>query len=120
MPENIVNLNPIFRGDSREYLLTFTNGAGSAIDISEWKLYFTVKKNYRDDDSKAIIKKDIDISDHYDPENGKTKISLLPEDTEVVPGSYYYDIQAKRAENDIITVLAGKVEIKSDVTRRTD
>jgi len=118
MPENIVNLNPIFRGDSREYLLTFTNGGGSAIPITGWKLYFTVKKNYRDDDASAVIKKD--ITEHYDPEKGKTKISLSPEDTEVVPGSYYYDIQAKRAENDIITVLAGKVEIKSDVTRRTD
>lgn len=118
MAENIVNLNPIFRGDSREYLLTFTNGGGSAIPITGWKLYFTVKKNYRDDDSKSVIKKD--ISDHYDPENGKTKISLLPVDTDVVPGDYYYDIQVKRAIDDIITVLAGKLEIKSDVTRRTD
>jgi hypothetical protein len=118
MPENTVNLNSIFRGDSREYLLTFTRDDGSAIDISEWKVYFTVKKNYRDDDIAAVIKKDISV--HYDPVNGKTKISLLPVDTEVVPGNYFYDIQAKRAVNDIITVLAGKLEIKSDVTRRTD
>ena len=119
MAESTVNLNPIFRGDSREYLLTFTNGEGSAIPITGWKVYFTVKKNYRDDDAVAVIKKD--ISDHYDPENGKTKISLLPVDTDdVVPGDYYYDIQVKRAVDDIITVLAGKLEIKSDVTRRTD
>lgn len=117
MAENI-NLNPIFRGDSREYLLTFTNDSGSAIKIGDWKIYFTVKKNYRDDDAEAVIKKD--ITDHFEAENGKTKITLSPEDTEVIPGTYFYDIQAKRAVNDIITVLAGKVEIKSDVTRRTD
>lgn len=119
MPENIVNLNPIFRGDSREYLLTFTKDDGSAIDIGEWKVYFTVKKNYRDDDTEAIIKKD--ISDHYDPGNGKTKITLSPEDTEVVPGNYYYDIQVRRVADplNIITVLSGRVEVKSDVTRRT-
>jgi len=118
MPENTVNLNPIFRGDSREYLLTFTRDDGSAIPITDWKIYFTVKKNYRDDDTAAVIKKDVSV--HYDPENGKTKISLLPVDTEVIPGNYFYDIQAKRAVNDIITVLAGKIEIKSDVTRRTE
>ncbi|MBA7512328.1 hypothetical protein ES705_04332 [subsurface metagenome] len=118
MSETVVNLNSIFRGDSREYLLTFTRDDGSAIDISEWKVYFTVKKNYRDDDIAAVIKKDISV--HYDPVNGKTKISLLPMDTDIVPGNYFYDIQVKRATNDIITVLAGKVEIKSDVTRRTD
>jgi len=121
MPENIVNLNFIYRGDSREYLLTFTKDDGSAIDISEWKVYFTVKKNYRDDDIKAVIRKDIKKEDHYDPTHGKTKITLLPADTDVlIPGKYYYDIQIKRKENDIITVLSGKVEIKSDVTRRTE
>jgi hypothetical protein len=113
------NLQPLYRGDNREYNLTFTNINGEAIDITNWKIYFTVKKNYNDNDNQAIIKKDITI--HYDPRNGKTKIILLPVDTDnLVPNRYYYDIQIKRGVEDIITILQGKILIKADVTRRTD
>ncbi len=113
------NLEPLYRGDSREYNITFTDGNGDAIDISEWKVYFTVKKSYFDSDSQAIIKKDVTV--HDDPMNGKTKITLLPVDTDnLTPARYYYDIQIKRGEENILTVLQGKIRIKADVTRRTD
>ncbi len=114
------NLEPIYRGDSKEYNLTFTNSNGEKINISEWKVYFTVKTNRRSSDDLAIIKKDIIV--HDDPTNGKTKIILLPEDTEnLKPGViYYYDIQVKRDVNNILTVLSGRMKIISDITRRTD
>ncbi len=113
------NLIPLYRGDSREYNITFTNSSGGAIDISEWKIYFTVKKNYSDSDSQAIIKEDVTV--HDDPVNGKTKITLLPVDTDhLIPARYYYDIQIKRGEENITTILQGKIRIKADVTRRTD
>lgn len=116
MAENIVNLNPIFRGDSREYNLAFTDALDAVINISTWTIYFTVKKNYGDADAAALISKDITV--HYDGANGKTKITLLPADTDIPPKNYFYDIQAKKAVDDITTVLAGRVEIRSDVTRR--
>jgi len=113
------NLEPLYRGDSREYNLTFTDGTGGAINIEGWKVYFTVKKNYSDSDSQAIIRKDVTV--HDDPINGKTKIVLLPVDTDhLIPARYYYDIQIKRGAEDILTVLQGKIKIKADVTRRTD
>lgn len=113
------NLEPLYRGDSREYNVTFTDSNGGAINISLWKVYFTVKKNYSDSDSQAIIKKD--VTAHNEPENGKTKVILLPADTDnLIPARYYYDIQIKRDAEDILTVLQGKIRIKADVTRRRD
>jgi len=112
------NLEPLYRGDSREYNLTFTDNAGAVIDISTWKIYFTAKIKYKDSDDLAVIKKDITI--HSEPENGKTKIILTPTDTDIDPGSYYYDIQVKRAAESILTVLMGKIKIITDITRRTD
>lgn len=113
------NLEPIYRGDSREYKLTFTDSKGAAIPITGWKVYFTVKDNRRDSDDLAVIKKDITV--HDDPENGKTKIIISPSDTnDLQPGIYYYDIQVKRGIENILTVLAGRLKIITDITRRTD
>ncbi|HUV84339.1 MAG TPA: hypothetical protein VMV86_01440 [Methanosarcinales archaeon] len=113
MLANIVDMNPIFRGNKREYLLTFTDSGGSAVPITGWTIYFTVKKNYAD--TVAAISKDITI--HYDAPNGQTKILLTPTDTDIVPGNYFYDIQAKKAADDIETVLSGMIQIIA-VTRK--
>lgn len=119
MINNWCVLNPIYRGDSREYTLNFTNSNSDKIDITGWKVFFTLKRYYNYGDDKAAIKKDIET--HYDPINGQTKIILLPEDTEnLIRGIYYYDIQVKRAEQNILTVLSGTIEVKPDVTRRID
>lgn len=119
MPIITHDLETLYRGDSREYNLTFTDSKGEAIPITDWKIYFTVKLSYLDGDSKAVIKKDITI--HDDPINGKTKIILLPNDTDSIrPDKYWYDIQVKRSEDNILTLLRGRIEIRTDITRRMD
>jgi hypothetical protein len=117
IPEH--DLKPLYRGDSREYNLTFTNSNGGAINITDWKVYFTMKLSYIDGDSKAVIKKDINT--HDDPTNGKTKIILLPDDTkDIKPDKYWYDVQIKRGEDNILTIIRGRIEIITDITRRVD
>lgn len=119
MPISEHDLEPLYRGDSREYNLTFTNVNGDAINITDWKIYFTVKLSYIDGDSKAVIKKDITV--HDESINGKTKIILLPDDTkDVKPDKYWYDIQVKRGEDNILTVIRGRIKIITDITRRGD
>lgn len=113
------NLETIYRGDSREYNLTFTNSDNIAIDITSWKIYFTIKLSYRNGDDKAALKKDITV--HDDPTNGKTKIVILPADTEnIEPGNYWYDIQVRRDGESILTIAWGRIEIRVDITRRRD
>lgn len=108
----------IIRGDDKYYNLTFTDGTGSAIDITNWTIYFTVKSNLSDtDDSNALIQKD--VSSHTDPTNGKTRVHLTHGDTDLTKGDYYYDIQVKKDNGDIITVVNGIFEVAYDVTRRT-
>lgn len=119
MSDIIHNLKPLYRGDSREYTLSFTDKNGEPIPITGWKIYFTVKLNYWDSDDKAVIKKE--ITEHDDPINGKTRIILSPADTENIKYSeYYYDIQIKRATENILTVLAGRIKIMTDITQRRD
>lgn len=113
------NLKPLYRGDSREYTLVFTDKDDEPIPITDWKVYFTVKLSYMDTDGRAVIRKDITV--HTDPVNGKTKITLLPIDTRnIKPEEYWYDIQVKRGTDDILTVMSGRLEIITDITRRED
>ncbi len=112
-------LNPLFRGDSREYTLAFTDSEGSVVNIGDWTVYFTLKKYAWKSDEEADVKKD--ITEHTNPSQGQTKIVLISSDTEGLrTGIYSYDIQIKKADGTIITILSGTLEIKADITRRTD
>ena len=110
----------VYRGDDKSISLTFTDKAtGLAEDITGWTVYFTVKEAYDNDptDSAALITKD--VTSHTAPTSGQTAIALTDTNTNISPGSYFYDIQAKDASGNIMTVVSGIFEVLADVTRRT-
>ena len=116
MSATISNLNPIYRKNTWEYLLTFTDDAGDALPITGWTIFFTVKESFSDADADAKISKD--ITSHYDAAGGISKISLTSSDTDVTPGNYIYDIQVLKDDGSIVTILIGEVKVKSRVTER--
>ena len=114
-----MNLKSLYSGDSRDFYLTFTDSDGDAIDITGWKIYFTIKFHYNDTDESAAVKKD--ITEHTDAINGKTKFSLVNGDTKDLDArTCWYDIQVKKNTGDILTVMSGKIQILRDITRRVD
>lgn len=117
MALTLTNLVALPRGDTRDYEINITK-KGDPESIVGWKFYFTAKLDYHDDDDKAAIRKD--YTSHFDPENGKTMIALSKDDTDIEPGLYWYDIQAKRADGSIITLAIGRIEITMNITRRSD
>ena len=120
MPQ-IVNYE-ITKGDTKYWRLTFTDANDVVINIIDYIVYFTLKRNRTDSDDDALIKKDIGPGkpvNHSDPTNGITKISLTSEDTDIDADTYYYDMQYKKPNGDIVTLAKGYIEIASDVTERT-
>lgn len=106
------------RGDDRTKILKFKDSSDNPIDITGWIVFFTVKKSYLDSDDDALIKKD--ITSHSDPSNGKTRLVIEASDTDDMDnGKYYYDIQVKKGDGKINTVLNDILELSYDVTRRT-
>jgi len=107
----------LFRGDDYTISLEFTEG-GVAKDITDWTIYFTLKKNLDDSDDDAVLKKD--VTEHSDPTHGKTEIVLTNSDTDALAGVYDYDIQYKDNSTPAIvkTVITGKMTVEKDVTRR--
>jgi len=106
----------ITRGDSKAYLLEFTDGSGVVKDITGWTVFFTVTDNLdAADDTHAQIVKTVTV--HTDPTHGKTTINLLPADTNLL-GDYYYDIQIKY-DGKVETIVAGVITFNADATKRT-
>jgi archaellin len=82
-----------FRGDDVALNLTFKDSAGVAIDITNYTIYFTLKKNKFDEDADAVLLKNITV--HTSPTAGQTQVSLTSAETALLSGSYYYDIRYK-------------------------
>jgi len=107
----------IYRGDDDERLLIFRNRITKVpIDITGWKIYFTVKKNKDDSDDEAMIK--VDWTSHSDPTNGETYLTLTNVHTDIDPRIYTSDIQIKRPAGTIKTIDILDFEIHTDITRR--
>ena len=79
-------------------------------------VYFTVKANYDDDmtDSSALIKKDVTASIAGDT----ISFELTPQETNILPGRYVYDIIANFTDNGRVPILNGKLKITPAVTLR--
>ena len=110
-------MKDIYRGDNQTYNLSFTKDDGTPQPITGWKIFFTIKKRLDQSDDDADVK--VDVTEHDDAENGLTSIHLSNGQTDtLIPGSYHYDIQVKKAEDDITTIVKGKIIVLADVTRR--
>jgi len=97
---------------TKAYELIFTKN-GVAKNITDWTIYFVVKKNFSDSDAQAKINKK--VTNHSDPTNGKTLIQLTASDTNLTPGQYYYSMDYKDDEGNTDVLFSGKLKIR-DVT----
>jgi len=111
----------IYRGDTRTYNLIFTDSNGDAVDITDWIVFFTVKKKSvyvsANNDDNFIIKKTVSV--HTDPTLGKSQVVVSSIDSNVTPDVYHFDVQVKDNQDNIYTIDDGDFVIKADVTRRT-
>ena len=81
------------KGDDVTLSLTFKDAEGNAIDITNYTVYFMLKRNKYDADNAAAITKT--ITSHSDPTHGITAISLSATETAALSGTYYYNIVYK-------------------------
>ena len=110
-------MKPIYRGDNKTYTLSFKDSAGNVIDITGWKVYFTMKQRITQSDDEAAVR--IDVTTHDDPTNGLSSIHLANSQTDdLIPGEYFYDIQVKKPDEMVTTLVVGKIKVEADVTRR--
>lgn len=109
-----------YRGDTVGIPFTLTG-----VNLTGTTVYFTAKPiasivTDSTADAAAIIA--VQTTTHTDPINGNTVINLTPTQTNVLPGTYDWDLQTKDISGNIQTRV-GKVlpqlTVLADVTRRT-
>ena len=114
-------LAPFYRGDTKVFNLSFKDNAGTPINISGHKLWFTMKINVTDADANAVFQKEITFPENTDSENGVGALTLGSDETGTIePGTYFFDIQKVIPGTPpiVATLLSGRVAVLSDITRR--
>jgi hypothetical protein len=112
-------------GDQIPILFIFRNQDGSLYDFSGVsKAWFTVKANYSDDDTDALVGP-LDSVTHptqvtfgvAGPGEGKARVIMLPADTAGIaePPNRYYDFQVLEGTA-ISTLVRGSIKFVHEVT----
>jgi len=112
---NYINLE-LYQRTSEVYELYFTTD-GVPENLEGWTIYFTVKNSLEDPETSSIITKDIVITE--DPGDGKVDITLTPDDTDIIPKVYWYDITVKDEQGNVNVVAFGRVKVTKHATQRT-
>ena len=107
------------RGDTLIFRLTFTYvDTGLPVIITNWTIWFTLKKNIDDLDAAAIVQKKLTV--FTDPTNGKTTmIAATATETNTLLGKYFFDIQYKDESGVVRTPDSGTINFERDATRTT-
>ena len=107
------------RNDSLNFSITFEDSSNEAIDLTDWTIWFTMRKvipdtSVTDDtDSDVVISKEITTAGT----SGVVNIELTPAEMNIEPKIYYYDIQYKKDDGTIKSFPYSTIEVKSDITR---
>jgi len=110
----------VTRANDVTFTLTFTNELNQAIDLTGATVYLTVRKNQDVGDladSEAIIAQQ--YTSISNPTAGIVTITITRTELIQTVGEYYYDIDIKQANNDVLTVLKGVFTITYKSANRT-
>jgi hypothetical protein len=89
---------------------------GEPINLTGCTVFFTVKRNLQEPDSRALIR--VDVSSHTDPVNGVTSIPLTASQCDLV-GDFNYDVKVKYSTGTIESVMKDTIIFIDHVTIRT-
>jgi hypothetical protein len=102
------------RADNDPKGFTIKDSAGAAIDITGFSFSMTVnsEKNPTINPPEFTVAGVLD-----DPTNGKVSFSPLTTETDIAPGTYWYDIQQTDTASKVKTLVKGKLLIIQDITK---
>ena len=105
----------LIQGQSKTWNLKFTIN-GTAIDITGYMIFATVKSRIDMSDADAEVKKDITPSN---PATGECSVTFTATDTANLKGQYYYDIKFVTSSGLSQYIYIGKLTFDKCVSIRT-
>jgi hypothetical protein len=110
----------IIRGDTRQVNLTFLESDGTTpINLAGGTVYFTVNASSdpSSDSTIAFQKTATDATPFTAPSTGQHTFTLTHSNTNITPGTYWYDAQFVDSVGNYLSSYRGKFIVQSDVTR---
>ena len=104
------------RGDSTTFRITIQNN-GAVFDVTGYSCKLTVKEQKSDSDANAIIGPITGVI--FDAANGLVDFTISTSDSDVEPGSYFYDVEITSGGN-THTVLESIFTVELDVSRTAE
>jgi len=86
-----INLE-LVKKDSKTFEFRLTRN-GAAQPINGWYIYFTVKSDFNDADSAALITKSYQFPNNAESTSGVGYLALTSTDTNIAIGEYIYDMK---------------------------
>jgi hypothetical protein len=103
------------RGDSFSSGVVITDKSGVAVDITDYSFSLTVDKNLNPSD---ISTQQFSVTGSIvDAALGKVSFSPLSTDTDLEPGTYYYDIEMIDSAGRKRTVVKSRFYVEQDLTK---
>jgi hypothetical protein len=102
----------LYKGDTFSAVLTFTDGSGSAINLSAATLVMQVKSKATDSTSELELTE----GDGLTVSGGSSNIVTISSNHDLAAGRYVYDFQATTGST-VVTYLKGFITVYQDVTR---
>jgi len=109
-------------GDNEILEVEITDEDDVAIPLASTKIWFTIRKNYTDENFYVQKKNSLAGGDDTeikitDGSGGVCEIYLVPDDTKGLLADFYvYDVQISNASYGIKTVISNRIFFKSQVT----
>lgn len=110
-------INNVIRGDTRTVNLTFLNSSGTAINLAGGTVYFTVQDDSdpANDTTELMFQKT--ATSFTSASTGQHTFTLTHSDTNIEPGTYWYDAQFVDSVGQYTSSYRGKFIVQADITR---
>ena len=114
-------ISDVIRGDTRTVSLTFLQSDGSTpIVLTGGTVYFTVQSSSDPADDTTDVEFQLTATNatpFSDPTNGQHTFTLSHSNTNIDPGTYWYDAEFVDSTGGYTSSYRGRFIVQSDVTR---
>lgn len=111
-------ISNVIRGDTRTINLTFLESDGStAINLAGGTVYFTVQNSSDPTNDTTLLMFQKTATSFTSASTGQHTFTLTHDDTDITPGTYWYDAQFVDSSDNYLSSYRGKFIVQSDVTR---
>lgn len=113
-------LKSMVRGDTYVIKVNVNDALGDPVNLEGRSIYFTMKRSLQDLDETAVVQVSRVLSG-AEAQAGVASVTIYPQHTANLEAtSYWYDIQMITDQQDVRTLLRGRIPVELDVTRTVD